>query len=176
MTSQPDPPGSTLPASQPGGPFLANVQKFIAWIVANRENILRHAWIAQVFAGLIFLGLGYFMGHSHLHLVLQGQRAPGTIIGYKQEYFRNSSGFSSAGYMPLVAFRTGDRSVQFQDWLGAHISGNTNVSVIVLYDPANPTTAMIDRPVWNWIPWAPISAVGLFLLFVAVKGALRSLS
>jgi hypothetical protein len=45
--------------------------------------------------------------------------------------------------------------------------------VTVLYDPANPTLAMIDRPVYNWIPWGPTFAVGLFLVIVAIKGALR---
>jgi len=27
----------------------------------------------------------------------------------------------------------------------------------VLTLPGNPARAMIDRPVWNWIPWAPSS-------------------
>ncbi len=44
-----------------------------------------------------------------------------------------------------------------------------NVRVTVLYDSANPTSAMIDRPVMNWIPWAPTFAVGLFLILVAIK-------
>jgi hypothetical protein len=47
--------------------------------------------------------------------------------------------------------------------------------VIVLYDPANPSLAMIDRPVWNWLPWAPIFALGLFLVLVAIKCALHAL-
>jgi hypothetical protein len=78
--------------------------------------------------------------------------------------------------MPSVEFQAGDRFVQFQDWLGAKIAGTAKVSVIVLYDPVNPSVAMIDRPVWNWIPWAPTFAVGVFLVLVAVRGAFRSLS
>jgi uncharacterized protein (DUF983 family) len=46
--------------------------------------------------------------------------------------------------------------------------------VIVLYDPARPSDAMIDRPVWNWLPWAPIAAVGCVLMLVAIKGWLGS--
>ena len=42
--------------------------------------------------------------------------------------------------------------------------------VTVLYDPAHPSDAMIDRPIWNWLPWAPIGAVGLFLILVAMRG------
>jgi len=40
----------------------------------------------------------------------------------------------------------------------------------VLYDPEKPSLAMIDRPVWNWIPWAPTLGVGLFLVFVGIRG------
>jgi hypothetical protein len=78
--------------------------------------------------------------------------------------------------MPIVEFQAGDRVVQFQDWLGAKIAGTRNVSVIVLYDPVNPSVAMIDRPVWNWIPCAPNFAVGVFLILVAIRGTFRSLS
>jgi hypothetical protein len=147
-------------------------------MTSNREKVFRYTWILQLLAALIFLGLGYFMGHAHFHLIREGVRAPGRIVGYKQESFRTASGTSSTttnGYMPIVEFHTNDRFVQFQDWLGTHIAGGTNVAVTVLYDPANPAVAMIDRPAWNWIPWAPIFGVGLFLLFVSIKGAFRSL-
>jgi hypothetical protein len=146
-------------------------------MTSNREKILRYAWIPQLFAGLVFLGLGYFMGHAHFQLIREGVRAPGRIVGYKQESFRTSSSTTSSttnGYMPLVEFHTNDRFIHFQDWLGTGIAGNKNVPVIVLYDPANPSVAMIDRRVWNWIPWAPTFAVGLLLFLSAINGFFRS--
>ena len=165
---------SPLRVPQPEGQAVASVQQLVGWMTSSREKIFRYVWIAQLLAALVFLGLGYFMGHAHFHLIREGVRSPGRIIGYKQQSFRNSSGTSPTttnGYMPIVEFHTKDSFVQFQDWLGTHIAGSTNVAVTVLYDPANPTVAMIDRPVWNWIPWAPVFALGLFLLFVAIKGA-----
>jgi hypothetical protein len=77
--------------------------------------------------------------------------------------------------MPIVEFHTHDRFIQFEDWLGSNSAGALSNPVIVLYDPANPSLAMIDRPVWNWLPWAPIFALGLFLVLVAIKGALHAL-
>ena len=77
--------------------------------------------------------------------------------------------------LPIVKFRAGDEVVQFKDWMGAKAEV-LNVRVRVLYDPANPYVAMIDRPVWNWIPWAPTFGVGLFLVLVAIKGWLGSVS
>jgi len=156
------------------GTAMASAEELVAWMTSNREKIFRYAWILQVFAGLVFLGLGYLMGHEHYHLLRAGVRAPGTIIGYKQKNFRSSSGSSSTGYMPIVEFHTNDRFLQFQDWLGSNSTGARNDPVIVLYDPANPTVAMIDRPVWNWLPWAPIFALGVFLLLVSINGFFRS--
>ncbi len=124
-------------------------------MTANRVKILRYAWILQLFGGLLFLGLSHLMGHEHLHLIRQGVRAPGTVVGYKEQSFRHSSGFFSTGYMPVVEFHANDRLIHFQDWMGSNSAGARNVPVIVLYDPANPSVAMIDRPVWNWLPWAP---------------------
>jgi hypothetical protein len=156
---------------------MASVQQLVAWMTANREKIMRYAWIPQLFGGLVFLGLGYFMGHSHFHLIRNGVRAPGRIIGYKQESFRSSSSDTSStstGYMPVVEFHTSDRFVQFQDWLGSNVAGNKGVPVVVLYDPANPPVAMIDRPVWNWIPWAPTFAIGFLLVLSAINRFSRS--
>jgi uncharacterized protein DUF3592 len=155
---------------------LPSAEELVTRLTSNREKILRYAFIPQVLAGLFLLGLAYYMGHVHFHLIRLGVRAPGTIVGYKQENFLRSSGSSSTEYMPIVEFHTNDRFIQFQDWLGASVRGNTNASVIVLYDPVNPAVAMIDRPVWNWIPWGPTFAVGLFLVLVALRGAFRSLS
>jgi hypothetical protein len=154
---------------------MASVEELVARLTSNREKILRYAWIPQLFLGIVLLGLGYFMGHTHFHLIREGMRAPGRITGYKQERFRSSSGFYSTGYMPIVEFHINDRLVQFQDWMGSNSASALYNPVIVLYDSANPSTAMIDRPAWNWFPWAPIFFVGLFLVLVAIKGALRSL-
>jgi hypothetical protein len=150
---------------------LASVEELVSRLTSNRGKILRYAWTLQLFAGLVFLSLGYFMGQEHFHLIRLGVRAPGTIIGYKQTRIGSSSQTGNTAYMPIVEFHTNDRFVQFQDWLGGQISGSTNIPVTVLYDPANPTLAMIDRPAWNWLPWAPVFALGLFLFLVAVKGA-----
>jgi hypothetical protein len=162
-----------------GGKDLPSPEELVAQVTRAAPKFLRYIFLLQAFAGLLLIGLAYFMGAAHFHLIRAGTRTPGKIIGYKQKYFTSSSGSTSStttGYMPIVKFQAGDRVVQFQDWLGTKIAGSANVSVVVLYDPVNPSVAMIDRPVWNWIPWAPTFAVGVFLVLVAIKGAFRALS
>jgi hypothetical protein len=156
---------------------ISAINRLAEWTTNNKAKVLRYMRYAQAFTGLFLLALGYYIGREHFHLIRGGVRAPGTIVGYKQEYFPgNYSRPSSSGTtasMPLVKFQAGDRVVQFKDWMGTNAEV-LNVRVTVLYDPANPCSAMIDRPVWNWIPWAPTFAVGLFLVLVAIKAWLRS--
>jgi hypothetical protein len=156
---------------------MAFPDQLAAWAVNNRAKILRYAYIPQALVGLFFLIFGYYIGKEHFHLIRQGVRTQGTIVGYKQESMPDGGGTRwDSAFMPVVKFQAGDQVVQFKDWMGSHAAVSWKTPVMVLYDPVNPSVAMIDRPVWNWIPWAPTFGVGLFLVLVAIKGCLRSLS
>ena len=138
-------------------------------------NARRYAPFAQVVVGLFLAVFGYYIGKDHLQLIRHGVRAAGVIVDYKTQTFRDSSrNFTSTGFMPIVQFAAGDRAIRFKDWLGSNSRGVLGKPVIVLYDPANPSTAMIDRPVWNWIPWGPALGVGLFLILVGIRGVVRA--
>lgn len=153
--------------------MASSVQALAAWMTTYKGKVLRYTYVAQILTGLFLLLLGYVIGKDHLNLVRHGVRASGIVVDYRAESFRNSRNFSSTGYMPIVQFQVADRVVQFKDWLGSSIAGPRRRPVIVLYDPANPIIAMIDRPVLNWIPWAPTMAIGVFLLFVGLRGLAR---
>jgi hypothetical protein len=148
----------------------------VAWLLNNKPTVLRYTHGLQIIAGLALMTLGFHTGHAHFHLLPAGIRTQGRIIAYRQEQFPRSGSqtFRSTGYMPVVEYRIGDRSVQFQDWLGKPVAGPINVPVTVLCDATNPSLAMIDRPIWNWLPWSPILAVGLFLLLVGFSGLIRT--
>jgi uncharacterized protein DUF3592 len=155
---------------------VSGIDQLSTWMASNKATVFRYTRVAQAVVGVFLMLLGYYIGREHFHLILAGTRTQGTIVGYKEQYFANNySRPSSSGtnaFMPLVKFQAGDRVVQFKDWMGTN-AAVLNVRVTVLYDPANPSVAMIDRPVWNWIPWAPTFAVGLFLLLVAITASSR---
>jgi len=147
----------------------------VAWLLSNRPTVLRYIHGLQVIVGLVVMALGFHMGHVHFHLIRTGVRTQGRIIGYHQEQFPGSSQtFRSTGYMPVVEYRMGGESIQFQDWLGKPVAGPINIPVAVLCDAANPSVAMIDRPIWNWLPWLPILAVGVLLFLSGSAGLLRA--
>lgn len=151
---------------------LEGIKGLDGWAQNNKEAILRYTRIAEIVTGVFLLCFGYFIGRDHLHLIRDGVRAPGVIVGYKQQYFRGSDGRVSSGTvasMPIVRFHAGGQDVEFKDWMGTNAEV-LNVRVTVLYDGERPNLAMIDRPVWNWIPWAPTLGMGLFLVLVGVRG------
>jgi hypothetical protein len=146
---------------------------WIGRVIENKETVLRYMWIPQLLTGAVLLVTAYYMGHVHLHLLRQGAQAPGRVVGHEQKMFVRSgarSGHTTTAYMPVVEFNVMSRAVRFTDWLGAPSAGSLPDRVTVRYDPANPSIAMIDRPVMNWIPWAPIAAVGGFLTIVGISG------
>jgi hypothetical protein len=151
---------------------LEGIKGFAGWAQSHKPELLRYTRIAEVVVGLFLLCLGYYIGRDHFHLIHDGVRTPGMVVGYKEQYFPGSYGRSSTGFtafMPIVKFQVGNQDVEFKDWMGTN-NAVTNVRVTVLYDPGKPSLAMIDRPVWNWVPWAPTLAMGLFLLFVGMRG------
>jgi hypothetical protein len=158
-------------------PFLDKLNGWIIWMTANREKLLRYSHGLQILVGLFLLLMGWFMGHTQFHLIGTGTRTQGKIIGSKTEYFRRSeSAMGSTAYMPVVEIQVENRTFRFTNWLGSPISPTLNQIVPVLYDASQPSVAIIDRPVMNWIPWAPISVVGLFLLLVGITGLLKRTS
>jgi Protein of unknown function (DUF3592) len=150
----------------------------IAWMTNNRSAVLRYGRALQIITGLLFVALSYFMGKNQAHLLRVGVRTQGRIVGYLRHSFQRSGSTTSTstGYMPIVEYRLEDHIVRFQDWLGAGTEGPTNIAVTVLYDAANPSVAMIDRRVWNWLPWAPILAVGLLLTIGGIIALLRAVN
>lgn len=153
---------------------MASTLPQIAWLNANREKIVRFAFILQFMAAMPLLYLGYSTGKVHARLLLKGATTTGTIVASVPVQF--SSGSSSQGsrtsYEAVVAFTVGDDQFRFQEWKATRYEPSVGSRVPVLYDPTDPHTAMLDRGYWNFLPWAPCSAVGLFLFLVALKGFL----
>ncbi len=148
------------------------VEDWVNRAIKNQTLILRYMFIPQAIAGVLLLIVAYYMGHTHFHLIVDGDRAPGRVVGHEQRNIGNDTSDTSStlAFMPIVEFEAGERTVRFVDWLGSASTGNLPDRVTVLYDRERPSEAMIDRPAWNWVPWAPIGVVGLFLTLVAIKG------
>jgi len=153
---------------------LSFPQDQVAWLLANREKIARYLFIPQFLAAAVFLSFAYGTGRVHAHLLFKGASTRGTIVDFRVVHFRQTSGsvtaHGTAIYEPIVEFTAGDHLVRFQEFKGSGSRVGLGWSVPVLYDPADPSFAMIDRGFWNWLPWAPCFLVGLPVAFASLKG------
>ncbi len=144
-------------------------------LLTDTKARARYASNLQIVVGVLLLVLGYSIGHDHCRLVLFGVRSRGKLVGYVQQSFASGSTgtFWVTASMPVIQFQAEGDSFRFRDWMGSDFRTPMGGVVPILYDPRRPATAMIDRPVWNWIPWAPTMAVGCLLLIAGTRARLR---
>ena len=147
------------------------VRTSIAWVDALGAAFVRSRRALQLATGVFLVLLGLYLGKARIELLLDGVRTTGRIVAYEQRLMP-TSGTSTArtlAFMPVVEFQTAAHSVRFTDWLGSSVAAARNESVPVVYRRTDPSVAMIDRRVGNWLPWAPILALGLFLSLDALR-------
>src|SRR5215475_6019523 len=154
---------------------MRNIEEQIGKLARNRRQVKRYIQALELLTGLILLFIGWHMGKRPMHLLCVGTRTEGRVVAYQERRFQDSrsTAMSSTGYMPIVEFRTNDQVVRFEDWLGSPSQPGLHNAVPVLYDRNEPSVAMIDRPVWNWLPWFPTLAVGVLLVIGGCRGLLR---
>lgn len=149
-------------------------QQQVAWMLANREKILRYAFIPQFLAAAVFLSFSYGTGKVHARLLLRSARTQGTIVDFRSALISHRSGSSSSYwstiYEPLVEFTANGREFRVQEWKGSESRVGLGSSVPVLYDPEDPSVAMLDRGPSNWLPWAPFFVIGVILALASLKG------
>jgi len=154
-------------------------QSQVEWILANRARILRYACVPQFLAGVALFAFAHFTGRTDLHLLVRGSRTQGKIVGFQRRQLHTHRSPSSTGmfgrnvYLPIVEFETQGTVVRFEDSKLVSQGESVGWPVTVLYDPGKVSLAMIDRPFWNWMPWAPSLAIGVLLTFASLRGLLR---
>jgi Protein of unknown function (DUF3592) len=155
---------------------FALVRDLILWMTNNPAKVFHFMRYLQIGFGMILVATAWYVGKTQIHLIREGTRTPGLIVDYEKHYNRGprTSAIRSVSYMPVVEYNLGDRAIRFEDRLGKSLPGALNFPVGVLYDPANPAIAMIDRPLGNWLPWCPLMALGAFLLLAGIASLLRS--
>ena len=151
-------------------------QDQVTWLLANREKNLRYAFVPQLLTALALLGFAYFTGRTDAHLLLKGARTQGKIVGFQKRQFRTNSSLISTGtrgrtvYLPIVEFEADGTLTRFEEHKLVPTGEGVGWTVPVLYDPANPSVAMIDRANWNWFPWSAALAIAVLLILASIKG------
>jgi hypothetical protein len=125
-------------------------------------------WI-QLLLGLALLAIGAHYGADRARLLMFGQSAAGQITAYTTIRLGGVGG--EEAFKPKVSFVYAGQQVVFDDWLSREYASGVPEPVTVLFDPAQPRSAMILRSGWiNYWPWAPVFGLGLLLLVAGLSG------
>jgi hypothetical protein len=154
------------PREYVAGAIVASLSAFLS----DPQRRRRIGSSVQLFVGIFLLVFGYWIGRDHCRLLFFGVKTHGKLVGYQQQDFPNSGGVHwNSASMPVIEFEVQQRTVRFRDWVGSNFRTPMGGLVGIFYDPERPSNAMIDRPVMNWIPWAPVTAVGTILLISEMR-------
>jgi len=157
---------------------MDSVSPLIDQLTANREKIFRYAFVFQFLAALPFLLFACSTGKVHTRLLLKGAATTGTVVASVPVQFASGSNPASSrrtSYEAVVVFLVGEDQFRFQEWKATRAAPSLGARVPVIYDPADPDIAMVDRGYLNYLPWAPCAVIGGFLAMVAFKGLLSLL-
>ena len=152
--------------------IIFQIEKLSKWAGENGIKVERYRSIVAIVVGLSTMYFTYHLGNANFFLLLDGIKTEGKIVEYKQQVFVDSNRFYSTIFMPVVELKVGDKEVRFRDWLGNRSNSLPGEFVPVIYNSANPSIAMVDRPVWNWIPFS-IFIAGLLLVLVSIKNWIK---
>ncbi|HEY8192078.1 MAG TPA: DUF3592 domain-containing protein [Alphaproteobacteria bacterium] len=138
-------------------------------VEAQEKTAQVHAPVLSLI-GVIFIGVSLYMGQGMYVFMNDAVAAKGIVIRMENQ----RSGSDGSSYYPHVAFiPQGGSRIDFRDKLGtsppAYKKGD---HVDVLYDPAEPRHAMIDRGIWNWGMPGIFGGIGVALLLTAWKASL----
>ncbi|QLG88276.1 DUF3592 domain-containing protein [Chitinibacter bivalviorum] len=136
-------------------------------------SYLRAIVYIQMGVGLLLMGFGYWTGIDRFALMVRGEQTTGQVVQYLER------GAATPGaerwFTAVVVFRNDAQTIYFQDWNGREYQGGVPETVSVIYDPRQPSNAIINRPALNWLPWAPVFVLGAFLFLLGVSTWLHRL-
>ena len=150
--------------------LVRHIERLSEWADENKSKVESYRSAASISVGLLLMFLGYQIGNSHFHLILDGIRTNGRIVEYERTVI-NPMDSTSTTFIPIVELQYKNQTIRFKDWKGSQ--SNSPKDVLVIYDLSQPSVAMIDRPIWNWMPWAPMFIGGLLLLLASIKNWLK---
>ena len=117
---------------------------------------------------LLLAGGGVYMAGNLSSLQKTGSIAEGTVVEQEREFLTSEN---RSYYYPVVEFSLPDGNpVRFREQTGSSQPVmKAGEKVTVIYDPAQPGQAMIDRGAWNLLPPAGLIFAGFFLFIMGIK-------
>lgn len=154
---------------------IVTIEEFKQQLKQDPRRIGRLIRFAMgLIVGLTFLIFGTYISGPRAYVLRGPVKTVGRVTGSVRRSAaiwnaQHTTQYTVTGYHPTVEFQAGGRLIGFEDWRSTQRLPPVNSAVPVIYDPRDPSKAMIDLALWNFIPWAPITVVGLLLFLNALR-------
>ncbi len=138
--------------------------------VQKARNANRFAAPFLVVTGLGLIALGMYLHNRTEAFLARALHGRGVVVAMAANRSNNSTTWA-----PVVEFEDGSRSFRFKDSVSSSPpSWQVGDIADVLYDPANPSDARIDRGFWNrGVPFLVTAGGALFLCLGVIVAARR---
>lgn len=170
---------------------MPDVNSIVDWVFKNKSKLSRWVCIVQLVVGISLLIFSYSLGRVPFRLIRSGVKAEGRIVDYNLQNFGGSALYGSAPlklkWMPVVEFQVGGQKFRFQDRFAAKYDvtpGRAEKPPVgyvqtLLYDPENPSVAMLESPSasrlpMQWIPWFPMGVMAIIVILAAFSGLMKA--
>jgi hypothetical protein len=130
---------------------------------------------------LLFVSLAPLKGYERFELIRHGVRTQGRVVRLEEKQLTTRSRIGRREHsittnFPVIQFDFRSKTIEFRDWLDTSENPAVGQVVNLLHDEADPSKAMVNRPYWNWLPWAPALGAAVLLLLTAARGWIRGRS
>jgi len=145
------------------------------WAATNQKKIHNFQCALYIFIGAGMMVFACQIGRTHISVLQGGIKTQGKIVASKIQPFStaypNSTRVQQGTIsLPIIEFQVGDTSLRFKDWIGEDSSYSDIADPVpIIYSAENPSVAIVDRPIVNWLSWAPIFVIGLLLVLWSIK-------
>jgi hypothetical protein len=160
-------PGQPAASTMPAGRELTRDEIKVRLQAMAKTNRLATPILSLV--AVVLMVVGFHLGQSMAALLATGHRADGNVVRVESVY--SSGNHGGYTYYPVVGFALPDGTHrEFRDRIGSNPPLQAaGEKVTVLYDPAKPEQAMIDRGIWNWALSGGLMLGGFVLLLMVLK-------
>ena len=119
--------------------------------------------IFVILFGLAFFGIGAGLSYKQFNLQLNGEQAQGQVVGLSEQ-----CDDEGCAYAPVVSFQTRDGSTVYyrSNYHSSPPAYDVGEQVNVIYDPANPNTAQINKWTERWL--FPIIIVPVMIIVALI--------
>jgi hypothetical protein len=145
--------------------LVARIQDEKRELVRLKDRAALVAYPIRIVMGVAILVVGGSWSYGQIKFLSRATATEGVVMRNEYSNRPRNLKLPISGYVAIIEFRTTSGAKQtLRDWFALERPQFENgENVPVLYDEANPSHAVPNRGMWNWLPPIALLMFGIFL-------------